>query len=64
MTSPENFNTYLGDGAYVELDSYEPNSVVLYTSNGMSITNTVILGPYEVDALINWFKKLKGVQVL
>ncbi len=48
--------SYLGDGAYVQLGSYA-TEVVLTTEDGVSETNRVVLGPYEIDALLRWLKE-------
>jgi len=40
---------YLGDGAYAEYDGY---GVVLTTSNGLEITNTIYLEPAPFAALL------------
>jgi hypothetical protein len=43
--------TYLGDGVYVE---WRDNDVKLTTSNGVVDTNTVILEPEVLEALLLW----------
>lgn len=46
-------NMYLGDGAYC---GKEFGDIVLYTSDGLNRTNTVVLGPAEVKALLVWLE--------
>jgi hypothetical protein len=53
---PTRNDTYLGDGAYVRTGSYE-GEIVLYTSNGISETNCVVLGETELDALLRWLDR-------
>ncbi len=48
--------SYLGDGAYVQLGSYQ-GEIVLTTENGISAQNTVVLGPHELLALIVYLKQ-------
>jgi hypothetical protein len=40
---------YLGDGLYVK---WEGPDLVLYTSNGIEVTNTVVLEPSVLKALM------------
>lgn len=49
---------YLGDGAYVKLSDY--GELVIYTSNGIKMTNSVVLGWREVDILLEFIKLNKG----
>lgn len=58
MNEPINFKTYLGDGVYVDIGSYK-GEVVLTTENGISVQNTVVLGPSEIDALQRWLEHIK-----
>lgn len=53
MTHPD--KSYLGDGAYVQRGSYA-SEVVLTTEDGVSAQNTVVLGPMEVRALLEWLR--------
>ena len=46
--------TYLGDGAYAEFQGY---CVELTTSNGIDTTNTIVLEPLHVTALIRFLKE-------
>lgn len=46
---------YLGEGAYVEFDGY---SYVLTTENGISVTNTIVLGPIEYEALVAFVERV------
>lgn len=43
--------TYLGDGAYARSRGYD---IELYTSNGVTETDHVFLGPTELTALLAW----------
>lgn len=47
--------SYLGDGAYVQLGSFA-TEVVLTTEDGISVQNRVVLGPHEINALLEWLK--------
>ena len=49
---------YLGDGAYARMSPF--GEVVIYTSNGLEATNTVVLGLHEVDALLIFIEHNKG----
>lgn len=40
---------YLGDGAYCKISDY--GELVIYTHNGISKTNSIVLGRYELKAL-------------
>ncbi len=51
------FEHYLGDGAYVFMEPY--GDVVLYTSNGISEENRVVLGASELESLLNWVEDVK-----
>jgi hypothetical protein len=42
---------YLGDGAYVDFDG---ESVILTTENGIAITNRIVLGLTEFQALFDF----------
>ena len=46
---------YLGDGAYVRHGSYA-REVIIFTHNGVYSTNSVCLGPDELNALQVWLK--------
>jgi hypothetical protein len=52
------FEDYLGDGAYVYMEAW--GDVVLYTSNGITETNTVALGPAEMAAFKNWVERAQA----
>ena len=41
-------DAYLGDGLYAK---FEGQDLVLYTSNGVEVTNTVVLEPSVLKAL-------------
>jgi hypothetical protein len=42
-------STFLGDALYARWDAY--GCLVLFTTNGIRITNTVVLEPEVLDAL-------------
>ena len=44
---------YLGDGLYAK---WEGNRLILYTSNGIQVTNTVILEPEVLQALMKFLE--------
>lgn len=48
---------YLGDGAYVYLD--EGGSIVLLTSDGISVTNQVVLDPETLRAFLGFLRDKK-----
>ena len=50
MTHPN--KDYLGDGAYVQEGCYK-GEVVLTTEDGISVQNTVVLGPTELRNLLD-----------
>lgn len=49
-------NMYLGDGTYCGLDH---RGIILYTSDGVDRTNTVVLGPAELKAFLHWLNDLE-----
>jgi hypothetical protein len=51
--------TYLGDGVYAEYGEY---NVVLTTENGISITNTIFIGPETLQALLDYLKFIGKVK--
>lgn len=54
LPAPE--KSYLGDGAFVQLGSFA-TEVVLTTEDGVSEQNRVVLGPHEINALLEWLKR-------
>ncbi len=52
--------TYLGDGAYADFDGY---SVILTTEDGIRATNTIVLEPEIMRALISYAMRvgIRGV---
>ncbi len=46
---------YIGDGAYVYMD--DAAQVVLYTSDGYSATNTVVLEPAVLENFKRWMER-------
>ena len=53
--------TYLGDGAYAELDQY--GDLILTTENGIRVTNRIVLGGAEYQALVDFVNRLCEQQV-
>jgi hypothetical protein len=51
---------YIGDGVYVAIDC---NDIVLTTEDGISVTNTVILEPQVLAALIEYLQRLAQVEL-
>ena len=51
------YTTYLGDGVYAEIDN---GDVCLYTSNGETRTNEIILEISTLDNFLVWLRDLKG----
>lgn len=50
--------TYLGDGAYAEVDRY--GDLVLTTEDGISVQNRVVLGPHEWTLLRRFMEEQGG----
>lgn len=46
---------YLGDGLYAK---FEGPALVLYTSNGIEVTNTVVLEPQVLKALMDYLDSI------
>lgn len=46
---------YLGDGAYVKEDSVT-GDVIIYTYDGIHVTNEVYLSQYEISILAKWLR--------
>jgi hypothetical protein len=53
--APDARKTYLGDGAYAELDRY--GDLVLTTENGISVTNRIVLGAVEYQTLVDFVNR-------
>lgn len=53
--------TYLGDGAYAELD--DCGAVILTTENGYQTTNRVVLEREVMNALLLWLQQLGAVRL-
>ena len=49
---------YVGDGAYVYMDP--SRSVVLYTSDGITETNHVVIDVGDIPSLLGWFEWRKA----
>jgi hypothetical protein len=49
---------YLGDGAYVKWDALT-GELVIFTHNGFHPTNSVFLGPNEIEALKQFLAKVQ-----
>ena len=50
---------YIGDGVYIEKQNHY---YLIYTSDGISKTNTIMLGPEEATALIDFFTSKQSNQ--
>ncbi len=46
---------YLGDGAYVSFDGF---AFTLYTDDGISISNRVVIEPHSISVLLAFAKTL------
>ena len=46
---------YLGDGAYVRISQL--GEIVIYTTNGITVTNSVYLEPSAINELIKFLKR-------
>ena len=46
---------YLGDGAYVKLNEY--GQIVLFTSDGVTTTNTICFEPELLLAFQEWLRR-------
>lgn len=53
------YEFYAGDGVYVCFDR-SGTSVVLYTSDGISVTNKVVLEPSVLYSFERWLESLKA----
>ena len=51
------FEDYIGDGAYVYMDP--ARNIVLYTSNGITETNQVVLEPQVFQSFLAWIKRVE-----
>lgn len=49
---------YLGDGVYVGLGRW--GHVHLWTTDGVEVTNNVVLGRHELESLMRWLESRKG----
>ena len=47
---------YLGDAVYIKYDGY---AYVLTTEDGISITNTIVLEPEVLQALLRFAERMK-----
>jgi hypothetical protein len=56
---PDTDKTYLGDGVYAYLD--ELGQVVLITSNGIVVTNTVVLENEVIGNFLTYLNYIKKV---
>lgn len=50
---------YLGDSVYAEFDGYD---VILTTENGVQISNTIVLEPNIIHALVEFISRCKNVR--
>jgi len=44
---------YLGDGVYIQLGSFH-GEFQLTTEDGVSIQNSIVMGPQEIDAMLRY----------
>jgi len=51
------YKTYLGDGAYVEVDD-ETGDIVLTTEDGIRVTNCIVLDTGVWAALELWVRRI------
>lgn len=56
-----NDKTYLGDAVYAHISPY--GELVLTTENGIEATNTIILEPQVIDALLRYLERVKEEKV-
>lgn len=57
MSAPStNLKDYLGDSVYADVGTI-PGEVILTTENGVEATNTIIMEPSVVKALVRWLKR-------
>jgi len=52
---PAGAMAYLGDGAYVRISQL--GEIVIYTTNGITVTNSVYLEPSAINELIKFLKR-------
>lgn len=52
---PDETAAYLGDGAYVRIDV--AGQIILFTSNGLDITNEVALDPIVLQAFLDYLNR-------
>ena len=57
-TIPENYKSYLGDGAYVRFDGY---GFWITAENGVEVTEEVYLEPSAVESLLRFFSQFLKV---
>ena len=53
---------YLGDGVYIEQDTYQTGMYILTTSNGETTDNTIYLEQSEIDKLNDYVARMKAKQ--
>lgn len=51
------YEDYIGDGAYVYISDF--NEVVLYTSDGITETNTVVMEPSVLSSFERWLARAR-----
>ncbi len=56
-----NFREYLGDGVYATYDGGD-GTIVLTTENGVDVTNTIVLEPVVMLALMDWLLKIRDLE--
>lgn len=52
---------YLGDGVYAEFDLAR-EIIILTTEDGVSITNTIYLEDFVLEALLKWLKRIGKIK--
>ena len=53
--SPSSNKEYLGDAVYADVDVF--HGVILTTENGISATNTIVLEPEVIQALLDYLRR-------
>ncbi len=51
--------TYLGDGVYIKTHQ---GQLLLYTANGIEVTNKIYLEPEVAELLVNYINKILNVK--
>lgn len=51
---------YIGDGVYAEWDDAWLDQLILYTDNGIAITNKIYLEPEVIENLLRYLQAKKS----